>query len=65
MRDFQISGAQGRFAAERFDIAAKPPGPVAEDELRAMLQTLPAERFRLAVRFWPERDVGLHPEACR
>jgi uncharacterized protein (TIGR03435 family) len=51
VRDFQISGAPGWFGTERYDINAKAPGPVSEDELKAMLQALLAERFRLAVRF--------------
>jgi len=50
VRDFQISGAPGWFATERYDINAKAPGPVSEDELKAMMQTLLAERFRLMLR---------------
>ena len=50
IRHFQISGAPGWFATERCDINAKSPDPVPEDELKAMLQALQAERFRLVLR---------------
>ena len=50
MRDFQITGAPGWFSSERYDISAKATGPVADVELRKMLQALLADRFQLRVR---------------
>lgn len=44
--DPQISGPAW-LADERYDIAAKAAGPVPADEMRPMLQTLLAERFKL------------------
>lgn len=50
VRDFQISGAPGWFDTERYDIAARPSGPVSGREMKTMVQTLLAERFHLALR---------------
>jgi uncharacterized protein (TIGR03435 family) len=44
--DYQISGSAW-MANDRFIISAKAADPVAEDQLRLMLQTLLAERFKL------------------
>jgi uncharacterized protein (TIGR03435 family) len=44
--DYQISGPDW-LGFERFDIVAKAAGPAPEAELRAMLQALLAERFKL------------------
>jgi uncharacterized protein (TIGR03435 family) len=44
--DYQVSGPDW-LQSERYDIVAKAAGPVAEDQLRTMLQALLAERFKL------------------
>ena len=48
LRDFQISGPAW-IGSERYDIVAKAAGPAAETEMRAMMQTLLAERFKMVV----------------
>jgi uncharacterized protein (TIGR03435 family) len=48
LQDFQIS-APGWLESQRYDIVAKAPGAVSDDELRLMLRALLTERFRLAV----------------
>jgi len=50
MRDDQIQGAPGWLASEHYDLQAKAPDGVklTYDELHAPLQTLLAERFKLA-----------------
>lgn len=50
VHDFQVLGAPGWFALERYDIAATTSEPTSEDHLRLMLRTLLAERFGLTVR---------------
>jgi uncharacterized protein (TIGR03435 family) len=45
VQDFQVAGLS---ATERYDIAAKASGPVPASELRVMLGTLLADRFKLA-----------------
>lgn len=45
---FQVSGPDW-LNTERYDIAAKAAGQSAEDQLRAMMQTLLADRFKLAL----------------
>ena len=49
VRGYQIS-APGWLTSERYDIVAKTPSPAADEQLRVMLQTLLADRFRLALR---------------
>ena len=44
-----VSGGPNWLDSERFDIVAKAPPNTAEDALRLMLQTLLAERFKLAI----------------
>jgi uncharacterized protein (TIGR03435 family) len=46
--DYQVTGPDW-LGSERFDIVGKSAGPVAEDQLRVMLQALLAERFKLAL----------------
>lgn len=46
VKDFQIA-APAWIASERYDIVAKAPGPVPNDQLRLMLQSLLAGRFKL------------------
>jgi bla regulator protein blaR1 len=48
--DSQVSGGPGWIDTERYDLAAKADGSVNNDQLRAMLQTLLAERFNLKLR---------------
>jgi uncharacterized protein (TIGR03435 family) len=48
VKDFQIS-APGWMDSERYDIAAKAPGAVSNDQLRLMLRALLTERFKLAL----------------
>jgi uncharacterized protein (TIGR03435 family) len=45
---YQVSGGPGWLDSERFELEAKAEG-VSEDQLRQMLQTLLAERFKLAI----------------
>jgi uncharacterized protein (TIGR03435 family) len=54
VREFQISGAAGWIGTDRFDIVAKPErevpgGEAGQPVLRAMVQSLLADRFRLQV----------------
>jgi uncharacterized protein (TIGR03435 family) len=46
--DYQVSGPDW-LANERYDIMAKAAGPAPDAELRVMMQTLLADRFKLAV----------------
>src|SRR5579864_3352198 len=46
--EFQITGP-GWLNSERFDIVAKAAEPVPDDRLKLMVQSLLAERFKLAV----------------
>ena len=58
VRDFQISGPDllRMGSGSRYDIEAKTPGPVSNDQLRLMLRTLLTERFHLAVH-WDKREM--------
>lgn len=47
LKDYQVTGP-GWIENERYDIVAKAGTPAKEDDLRKMLQTLLAERFKLA-----------------
>ncbi|HEV3197818.1 MAG TPA: TIGR03435 family protein [Bryobacteraceae bacterium] len=46
--DYQVSGPDW-LQFERYDIVAKAPGAATEEELRTMMQTLLAERFKVAL----------------
>ena len=46
--EYQITGP-GWAGEDRYDIVAKSAGPVSRDQLRSMLQSLLAERFKLAI----------------
>jgi uncharacterized protein (TIGR03435 family) len=48
VQEYQVSGP-GWLTTQRFDIVAKPASPATEPELRTMLQSLLAERFKLAL----------------
>lgn len=53
---YEISGPDS-MSSDRYDILATAGGPVSEDQLRAMLQSLLAERFRLAAHH-QQKDVS-------
>jgi uncharacterized protein (TIGR03435 family) len=46
LKDYQVTGP-GWIDSERYDIVAKAADPVPDDELRQMLQTMLADRFKL------------------
>jgi uncharacterized protein (TIGR03435 family) len=48
VRTYQISGPAS-LSSDRYDIVAKTSSPAADDQLRLMLQTLLADRFKLAL----------------
>lgn len=47
VRDFQIVGGPDWLGSERYDIAAKPEGAATPEEVKAMMQGLFADRFKL------------------
>src|SRR5262245_38099408 len=49
IQDHQLSGASGWIESERYDVIAKAPAGIKRTDTWAMLQTLLAERFHLAV----------------
>lgn len=49
VQSFQVTGGPSWLNGERFDISAKASTPASESELRQMLQTLLAERFKVAL----------------
>src|SRR5262249_43342619 len=48
VNDYQVSGPD-MINRDRYDVVAKAPAAASEDQLRAMLQTLLADRFKLAL----------------
>jgi uncharacterized protein (TIGR03435 family) len=50
LTDYQLSGGPDWFDNDRFDLEAKAATPADENQLRLMLQTLLAERFKLVAR---------------
>ena len=50
VRDFQVLGAPSWVNSERYDLDARSPGATSFEQIRPMLQTLLADRFRLAFR---------------
>jgi uncharacterized protein (TIGR03435 family) len=52
--DSQISGGPGWIGSDHFDISAKAESNVNFEEMRPMLQSLLADRFRLVVQRKPE-----------
>ena len=50
IKDSQLSGASGWIDSDQYDITAKAEGPATPDELRLMMQTLLADRFKLSLR---------------
>ena len=57
VKDFRIEGGPSWVRSERFAIEARAAGPATADEVRAMLRSLLAERFRLRLR----REVRTMP----
>lgn len=55
LKDFQVTGAPAWISSERYDIVAKPEGPIERDlrgeTLRQMLQSLLEDRFKLKAHF--------------
>ncbi len=49
IKDFQISGGPGWLSSERYDIVAKAESSANREQLKLMLQSLLAERFKLEV----------------
>jgi len=49
VQDYQLIGGPGWPETERYDIVAKAESPVGDDQLMRMLQSLLAERFKLAL----------------
>jgi len=47
LKDYEISGPDWIKSEIRYDIAANPPGPASDNEMRLMLQTLLTERFQM------------------
>jgi uncharacterized protein (TIGR03435 family) len=50
LTEYQLSGGPGWLDNDRFDIEGRAATPAGEEQLRAMLNTLLAERFKLVVR---------------
>ena len=50
IKAFQLEGGPNWTGSDLFDIVAKPPTPVNNEQLKVLLQSLLAERFQLAVR---------------
>jgi uncharacterized protein (TIGR03435 family) len=50
LKDYQVTGPDWIKGDERYDIIAKAAGPVAESQIRLMLQRLLTERFQLKLR---------------
>jgi uncharacterized protein (TIGR03435 family) len=51
LKDFQVVGPEWIKVDERYDIIANAPGRATNEEMRAMLQTLLAERFQMKSHF--------------
>jgi uncharacterized protein (TIGR03435 family) len=49
VRDFQISGGPGWINSDQYDIEAKAEGNPSQDQMKLMLQSLLADRFKLAL----------------
>src|SRR5215468_565919 len=49
IKPFQLAGARGWIDSQRYDIVAKPETKPKDDEIKAMLRSLLAERFGLVV----------------
>ena len=49
VREFQIEGASGWVASDRYNVIAKPDGELTDERIRAMVQSLLAERMGLKI----------------
>lgn len=58
VRDYQLSGPSWIETA-RYDVVAKPPAGVTQSQLRPMLQSLLAERFKLVLHH-ESKDMGIY-----
>jgi uncharacterized protein (TIGR03435 family) len=65
VHDFQISGGPNWIDSDRYDVEAKADGDPGRKQLRAMLQTLLADRFGLAVRHESREMPVLMLEAAK
>lgn len=65
VKDFQVSGAAGWMATERYDIDAVSAAAFQKGVFRAMLQTLLAERFGLAIHRETQDKPGFYLVAAR
>ncbi len=65
VKDFQVSGASGWMATERYDIDAVSAAAFQKGAFRAMLQTLLAERFGLAIHRETQDRPGFFLVAAR
>ena len=59
IRDVQLTGGPDWVRADRFDIVASAGREVSRDDIRAMVQTLLADRFRLVLRK-EQREMAIH-----
>jgi uncharacterized protein (TIGR03435 family) len=59
LKDYQIAGPEWIKGEERYEIIANAPGPVGNDQMRRMLQTLLAERFGMKSHF-EKRDLSVY-----
>lgn len=50
VRDFQISGGPSWVESERYDVSARAEGPATFEQMRPMLRSLLADRFKLTLR---------------
>ncbi len=50
VKDFQVSGGPSWTRSERYDVSARAEGPATFEQMRPMLQSLLADRFRLTLR---------------
>jgi uncharacterized protein (TIGR03435 family) len=58
-KGYQISAGPGWIDSDRYDILARTPGPASEDQLRSMLQSLLADRFKLTLRR-DKKELSVH-----
>jgi uncharacterized protein (TIGR03435 family) len=59
LKDFQLVGPEWIKIDDRFDIIANASGPVTNDQMRPMLQTLLAERFQMKSHF-EKREMSVY-----
>lgn len=59
LKDYQIAGPPWIQSDQRYDITANAPGPATDDQMRPMLRTLLAERFKMRAHF-EKRQLGAY-----